>query len=209
MPWFKMKMLPNQKEICSEMLYCIPLILLPGPMNGLWAFIARTVGINWPRGWGIVKPAVCSGLQAHIVNFRRWRRLSRKLRTVFRVAATWYLLTLSWHFSDTFFLPLETLLVCLSVHSKREKMMGWYFDTLFKKNFFPVSNLVLRFTFAPLEIFVLKNSMNRFFRSRRASHSCQPIRIHFQAAPAWIRHLSCKCKDNTLFWKIQIVDASI
>ena len=66
-----MKMSPDQAEICIGMLDSLPVILLPGPMNGLWAFIARTVGINWPRGWGIVKPAVCSGLQAHIVNFRR------------------------------------------------------------------------------------------------------------------------------------------
>ena len=37
------------------------------PMNGLRALVARGVGNKCPRGWGIAKPAVYSGLQAHII----------------------------------------------------------------------------------------------------------------------------------------------
>ena len=36
--------------------------LLPGQVNGLRALVAHAVGINCPRGGGIAKPTVCSGL---------------------------------------------------------------------------------------------------------------------------------------------------
>ena len=58
------------------------------PMNGLRALVAHTAGNKCPRGWGIVKPAVCSGLQAHIISLLRSRRQFRTLRPASRVAAT-------------------------------------------------------------------------------------------------------------------------
>ena len=57
------------------------------PMNGLRALVAHTAGNKCPRGWGIAKPAVYSGLQGHIISLLRPIRKSRTRRPVSPAAA--------------------------------------------------------------------------------------------------------------------------
>ena len=101
----------------------------------LWALSAPAVGALPNRPFtAAVGPAwsACCGQ----------KRQSRTRRPV-SPAAGWYLLTLTWYFSDTFRSPSKTLSVCLSGSSKRKKKIGWYFDTFFwKKTFFPCSSLL-------------------------------------------------------------------
>ena len=41
------------------------------PVNGLRALVAHGAGNKCPRGWGISKPAVYGGRQAHIISLLR------------------------------------------------------------------------------------------------------------------------------------------
>ena len=47
--------------------------LLPGPVNGFWALLARTVGIKCPGGLAHAKPAVFSGLMTYMISLL-WSR---------------------------------------------------------------------------------------------------------------------------------------
>ena len=57
----------------------------PEKANGFWALVAQGVGTKCTGGWGNAKPAVYSGLQAHI--FSLLRRQSQTRRPVSPVAA--------------------------------------------------------------------------------------------------------------------------